>query len=91
VAKIKYNARLLRVELQQKEGRNVTIQEVAEALGVDRYRLSRIELGNIKEIRPEELIALCSFYTARLGRVVDTNDVLEFDPNNRRALDLVAA
>jgi DNA-binding Xre family transcriptional regulator len=90
LAKIKYKARLLRFELQQKEGQNVTIQEVAEAIGMDRFRLSRIETGNIKEIKPVELAVLCAFYTERLGRVIDTNEILGFDPNNKRALDLAS-
>ena len=91
MAKIKYKARLLRFELQQKEGQNVTIQEVAEATGLDRYRLSRIELGDIKAVKPEELAAICAFYTGRLGRLIDTNDVMGYDPNNIRALELAAA
>ena len=91
MARIKYKARLLRFELQQKEGQNITISEVAEAVGMDRYRLSRIEMGNIKEVKPEELAAICAFYTERLGRFVDTNEVLGFDPaNNKRALDLAS-
>lgn len=90
MAKIRFKARFLRFELQQKDGQNVTIQEVAEKIGMDRYRLSRIELGNIKEIKPEELAALCAFYTERLGRTVSTNEILEFDPNNREAFELAS-
>ncbi|NNJ12151.1 helix-turn-helix transcriptional regulator [Chloroflexales bacterium ZM16-3] len=90
MGKIKYKARMLRVELQQKEGQNVTIQEVSEAVGVDRFRLSRIEMGHIKAIKPEELVAICTFYTARLERFIDTNDVLGFDPNDQRALELAS-
>jgi DNA-binding Xre family transcriptional regulator len=85
VGKLKYKARMLRLELRQKEGRAVTVQEVAEATGLDRYRLSRIELGNIKEIKTEELQALCAYYSERLGRLVDTNEITGFDPNNKKA------
>lgn len=92
MAKIKYKARLLRFELQQKEGQNVTIQEVSEAIGLDRYRLSRIETGNIKEVKPDELASICAFYTSRLGRFVDTNEVLGFDPaNSKRGFDQAMA
>lgn len=85
VAKIRYTARSLRVELRQRLGRPVTVQEVAEATGLDRYRLSRIELGNIKEIKTEEILALCGYYTERLGRLVDTNEIMGYDPNNKMA------
>lgn len=89
--KLRYAARLLRVELRNKLKRPVTVQEVAEATGLDRYRLSRIELGNIKEIKTEELLSLCSYYTHNLGRTVDTNEIMGFDPNNKQAFDLVVA
>lgn len=85
MAKMRYTARSLRVELRQKLGRPVTVQEVAEATGLDRYRLSRIELGNIKEIKTEELLALCGYYTEHLGRLVDTNEIMGYDPNNKKA------
>lgn len=91
VAKMKYAARSLRIELRLKLGRPVTVQEVAEATGLDRYRLSRIELGNIKEIKTEELLALCGYYTEQLGRLVDTNEIMGFDPNNKRPISQVAA
>lgn len=83
---MKYKARMLRLELRQRESRPVTVQEVAAATGLDRYRLSRIELGNIKEIKTEELVSLCAYYSERLGRLVDTNEIMGFDLNNRRAL-----
>ncbi|NJO81643.1 MAG: helix-turn-helix domain-containing protein [Blastochloris sp.] len=79
--KIKYKARLLRFELQQRAERAVSIQEVADAIGMDRVRLNKIELGNVKEIKPSELASLCSFYSERLGRMVDTNEIMGFDPN----------
>jgi DNA-binding Xre family transcriptional regulator len=85
MAKLKFTARMLRVELRQKEGRPVTVQEVAEATGLDRYRLSRIELGNFKEIKAEELLSLCAYYSEKLGRLVDTHEIIGFDPNNKKA------
>jgi hypothetical protein len=42
-------------------------------------------------VKASELLALCSFYTERLGRFVDTNEILRFDPNDKTALDMAAA
>lgn len=84
-------ARQLRLELQMREGRPISIQEVADEVGLDRVRLNKIELGKIKEIKTEELAQLCGFFTRRLGRVVDTNEILGFDPNNKPALELAIA
>lgn len=91
MAKIKYGARSLRLELQAKEDRLISIQEVADAVQLDRSRLNKIELGMVREIKPDELVALCAYYTQHLGRLVDTNEIMGFDPNNKRALDLAAA
>lgn len=88
---LKSRVRQLRFELQTRESRAIPIREVADAIGVDRVRLNKIELGTIKEIKTEELNQLCAFFTKRLGRLVDTNEILEYDPTNKRAFDLVAA
>lgn len=85
MAKIKYGARRLRLELQQKEARLISMQEVADQVKLDRSRLNKIELGMVKEVKPEELLALCGFYTEKLGRFVDTNEIMGFDPNNKKA------
>lgn len=69
----------------------MTIQKGAEPTGMDRSRVSRIEQGKIKEIKPDEFVALRVFYSQQLGRLVSTNEILEFDPNNKRAIELAVA
>lgn len=48
-------------------------------------------MAYVKEIKIEELHALCSYYTQHLGRVVGVNEILEFVPNNKAASDLAWA
>jgi DNA-binding Xre family transcriptional regulator len=88
MASIRSKARQLRLELQAKEGRLISMLEVSKEINMGRVRLNNIELGKIEEIATSELEALCSFYSKRLGRVVDTNEVLGYDPTNRRAVML---
>lgn len=57
-------------------------------MGLDRVRLNKIELGVVREIKSREFEALGSFYSERLGRMVDTNEILAYDPNNRQASEL---
>lgn len=81
MAKIISRARQLRLDYAQKIGRAVTVEEVAEAVGLSRAQLSKIENGQTGRIDFDTLAGLCSFYTEKLGRPVTTSDVLEFDPN----------
>lgn len=85
MARIISRARQLRLDLASRLGRPVTVQEVADQLKLSRKRLTSIELGKFDEISTDELTALCTFYTAGLGRLVSTNDVLEYDLNSQRA------
>jgi DNA-binding Xre family transcriptional regulator len=91
MGKIVYGARRLRLELQQREGRSISMQEIANAVKLERIRINKIEMGAIKEVKASELLVLCSFYTERLGRFVDTNEILRFDPNDKTTLDMAAA
>jgi DNA-binding Xre family transcriptional regulator len=85
VGRIVSKARKLRLELQMKLGRLVTMQEVAEATDIERSALNRIELGRTDQIRFETLVKLCKFYSEQLGREIGVGDVLEYDPNNKEA------
>ena len=73
--KINSKARQLRFKYQADIGRKVSVQEVADALGVSRERLTQIELGTMKEIDNATLAKLCAFYKVGVG------DILEYDPN----------
>lgn len=91
MAKIVSRARRLRHEYQLKVGRDVTVQEVAEAAGIERAALNRIELGKTSRIDFETLAKIIAFYSNVLERVVNAADVLEYDPNNTWGLESVAA
>lgn len=73
--KINSKARQLRFKYQADVGRKVSIQKVADAIGVSRERLTQIELGTMKEIDNDTLAKICAFYKVGVG------DVLEYDPN----------
>jgi DNA-binding Xre family transcriptional regulator len=91
VARIISRARQLRLDYAQKIGRSVTVEEVAESVGLSRAQLSKIENGQTGRIDFDTLAGLCRFYSEALGRLVTASDVLEYDPNNNRALDLAVA
>lgn len=73
--KIVSRARQLRLNYEAKIGRRVSVEEVAKAVGVDRKRLTQIELGRMKEIDTDTLAKLCNYYGVGVG------DVLEYDPS----------
>jgi DNA-binding Xre family transcriptional regulator len=88
--KIESKVRQLRFKYQVEIGRKVPVQEVADAIGVSRERLTQIELGGMKEIDTDTLAKLCAFYKVGVG------DVLEYNPDGIRtpghaALDLATA
>lgn len=88
--KIESKVRQLRFKYQAETGRKVPVQEVADAIGVSRERLTQIELGGMKEIDTDTLAKLCAFYKVGVG------DVLEYNPDGIRtpghaALDLATA
>ena len=77
MARIITKARQLRLNLQAKMGRPVSLQEVADATGIERSALNRIELGKTTRIDFETLERLCRYYDVGVG------DILEYDPNIR--------
>ena len=91
MAKIVSRARRLRHEYQLVIERDVTVQEVAEAAGIERAALTRIELGKTSRIDFDTLAKIIAFYSQALGRPVSAADVLEYDANNKWAAELVAA
>lgn len=65
--------RQLRFVQQAKLGRKLSIQEVADAIGISRERMTQIELGRMQEIDTDTLAKICKFYGVKVG------DVLEFE------------
>jgi DNA-binding Xre family transcriptional regulator len=76
-------ARQVRLDYQQRIGRPVSIQEVADAIGITRAALSNIEHGKTKQVEYETLRKLCEFYGVSVG------DLLVYE--DRRPLRLAVA
>lgn len=77
MGKIVKRIRQARLAYQVKQGRPVSIQEVADAVGVTRAYLNNLELGKAWP-NEEVLAALCKLYGVQPG------DLLEYE--DRRAL-----
>ena len=63
-------ARQLRLQYQVKVGRAVTIEEVAEATGIARAALNRIELNQTERIDFDTIRKLCQFYEVPVGELL---------------------
>lgn len=88
MGKIVSKARQLRFEYQAREGRKVTIEEVAREVGIDRKQLTRIELGQMRQYDVDVMNQLADFYQQR---GIDARHILEYNPEARRNPSLVAA
>lgn len=84
MAKIVTKARQLRLRKQLEESRSIPLQEVANATGIERAALNRIELGRTTRIDFDTLTRLCAYYGVGVG------DILEYDSNGRLAPNLPA-
>ena len=75
MGKIVKKVRQARLAYQVQEGRPVSIQEVADAIGVTRAYLNNIELG---KAWPNEdvLAALCKLYRVQPGDLLSYEDRL---------------
>ncbi len=81
--KIYSRIRQARLNYQQRIGRDVSIAEVAKAIGISRAALSSIETERT-EPKFETLALLCKFYGVGIA------DLLEYDAD-RRTLQLARA
>jgi DNA-binding Xre family transcriptional regulator len=85
------HARKLRLQHQVKLGRRVSIQEVAGAIGVDRKRLTDIELGRFERIDRETLTKLCQFYEVGVGDILEyVNNGGQQKEGNKKCLDIAS-
>jgi hypothetical protein len=50
-----------------------------------RVRLTNLELGGAAGIGELETLAICEYYSSILGRSVSISEVMEYDPNSKRA------
>ena len=89
MAKLVSNARQLRLNYQAKIGRPVTVEEVAEATGMTRAALSRIERNQTERIDFDTVTKLCTFYGVGVGDLLELKE--EDQPANKYSPVLVAA
>jgi hypothetical protein len=102
--KLVYGLRPLRFAAQQKLGRALSMQEVADGVTavmrelnggeteeMGRVRLNNLELGKASEVKRLEVLALCTYYSRILDRKVDTNEIWGYELNGIRAPEPVAA
>lgn len=80
--KVLSKARQIRLAHAAKLGRPLPLSEVAETADVDRMALTRLERGETERFDGEMLAKLCAYYEVGVG------DLLEYDPNGQRGLDL---
>ncbi len=71
MSKIVTRARQLRLNHQAKLGRPVTMEEVAEAIGITRAALSRIELNQTERIDFDTIRKLCLYYDVGVGELLE--------------------
>ena len=80
--KIVSKARQARMNYASRIGNPVPISAVAEATGINRMALTKIEQGKTSRIDFDILAKLCAFYGVQIA------DLLEYDPNNKAAFEL---
>lgn len=78
MGKVTSKARQLRLTRSVQEGRDIPLQEVADATGIHRNVLRKIEAGQTSRIDFDTLERLCGFYGVGVG------EILEFDPNGQQ-------
>jgi putative transcriptional regulator len=76
LGRIVSKARQVRLDYQQRIGRSLSIQEVADAVGITRAALSNIEHGKTKQVEYETLRKLCEFYGVLVGDLLVYEDRL---------------
>lgn len=68
---IRYRLRELMAERQFKEGRLITVNEVAEATGIHRITLSRILNQRGYNTGTENIDRLCRYFSCEVGQVIE--------------------
>ena len=88
MGRIVSRARQLRLEYQVKIGRPVTIEEVADQIGIDRKTLTKIELSQPRRINADHIERLCAFYAAA---GLNVRNILEYQAEGIRTPSLATA
>lgn len=87
MGKLISKARQLRYSYQAKVGKKVTVEEVADSIGIDRKVLTRIERNQIRRWDGDVMAAIADFYHKQGP---DLSDILKYDPEAMRSPSLVA-
>ena len=74
MGKVVSKALTTRLAYQQRVGRSVSIQEVADAVGLTRAALSRLENNRTEQIAFDTLRKLCEYYGVKPGDLLDYED-----------------
>jgi DNA-binding Xre family transcriptional regulator len=82
MGKVVTHLRRLRLQVSAQRGLLVSMQEVADAVGMRRDRLNFLELGKFERVDTNELLALSTYYATQLNREVNVGDLLEIDANS---------
>lgn len=85
MGKMVSKVRQLRLDYSAKIGRDVTIGEAAEGIGITRVALSRLENDQTEQVSFDTLAKIITFYSRELGHAVTAADVLGYDVNNKLA------
>jgi transcriptional regulator with XRE-family HTH domain len=88
MGKLVSRARQLRLDYQARLGRPVPLQEVADALGLDRRTLANIESGKAQRYDADVMNRLADFYH-KAG--LDATNILTYNPEATRSPSLAAA
>lgn len=79
MAKVITKARQARLDYSARIGRTVTVEEAARELGIDRKRLTQIELNRWDSIDRETMLKM-----AKLYGVKQMSDLFDLDPDGIR-------
>ena len=90
MGRIVLRVRQARLDYQQRLGRNISVQEVATALGITRAALSKVENDETFISRPV-LAKLCEYYQLQPGDLLKYEDRRAARIANREAITTRAA
>ena len=88
MGKIQSRTRQLRFQLQAKEGKKITVEDMADRIGIDRKVLTRIERNQVRRWDGDVMARIADYYHQQ---GFDASDILKYDPEAMRSPSLVAA
>jgi DNA-binding Xre family transcriptional regulator len=77
---MKWKFKELQGRVQAHTGHSVTYDEIMEATGLARQTVASISTGTAKRLDLGTMESVLTFFSARLGEELTTNDLLEYRP-----------